>query len=253
MNNAITLSLLVAAMIVEGWRIAVLYHIASGDIFPAIIFSVIFQSSIFYLAYHSHIKASIALGVVSGLLSISSFVPNLIIQYDKNMTVQLEEPPALPKFEDKKAGQRLWNEADAYVKAFNDETEQVKKKIKEVDEKNAKLKVEYPTLRYSSPRFPFYVNVIVALIVSVFPSLLTTFISYRLSEQKKEKDIGMNQQQKFTQERKTETVMAVNHDRNDQLLADKNAGLSVSQLAKKYGVSENRVRAILKSKTNKGV
>jgi Fic family protein len=158
----------------------------------------------------------------------------------------------LPKFEDKKSGQRLWNEADAYVKAFNDETEQVKKKIRMIEENNAKLKVEYPTLRYSSPRFPFYVNVIVALIVSVFPSLLTTFISYRLSEQKKEKDIGMNQQ-KFTQERKTEVFMAVNHDRNDQLLADKNAGLSVSQLAKKYGVSENRVRAILKSKTNKGV
>lgn len=252
MSHTITLSLLVSAMIVEGWRIAVLYHIASGDIFPAVIFSIIFQSSIFYLAYHSHIRASIALGVVSGILSMSSFVPNLLIQYEKNMTVQLEDPPTLPKFEDKKSGQRLWNEADAYVKAFNDETEQVKKKIRMIEENNAKLKVEYPTLRYSSPRFPFYVNVIVALIVSVFPSLLTTFISYRLSEQKKEKDIGMNQQ-KFTQERKTEVFMAVNHDRNDQLLADKNAGLSVSQLAKKYGVSENRVRAILKSKTNKGV
>jgi len=261
-EHPITMGFLLAAMVVEGWRLTILYLISTNTLIPALIFALLIQSTIFFLAVLGYVKASVMLGIISAVLSGISFIPFLDIKYKDSTTIVLTKRLDMPEFKS------FQSEAAQY--AFNlkyyEDVANAKKANIAIDKDNETLKQQFPTLKKEAG-YDYYAAIIVVLIASIFPSTVVVVVSHQVSRFKFDivstKPLVYNKMELNTpaipksynekELSKPVTLKPVDpSDRNYQLVLDWNSRKysTMTALANAYNISSQRASAILKKYNN---
>lgn len=251
-DHPVTMGFLLAAMVVEGWRLTILYLISTNTLIPALIFALLIQSTIFFLAISGYVKASVMLGIISAILSGISFIPFLDLKFKESTTVVLAKHVALPEHKSFK----LWNEQESFNAKYYEELKKATKENAQIDTDNEELKKQYPTLKKEAG-YDYYAAIIVVLIASIFPSTVVVVVSHQVSRlQLVTSDVTSVLIQPmrpvvYNKPELANPVVASQSepvDRNKQLALDWANGkyLTITELASAYKISAQRASTLLK-------